>query len=234
MFTNTAMSARLAGDDTGERRVFGAAGHCSARAAARRTRWPGRHPKPVRIAGVSGGRRDEDRETRGVRRADAWNRRPRGFAGRQSSHRSRRHRGQARSRLDRACRGSAVRAWKTGPRRWWNRGKQVSVPRGCHSHWHRSQCGSVAGGRGPHGRSPQRRPARGRLFPSFRALPLSVWRLCAFWSYQTTSFLTFTHLYPEIPPKWDMLARRGKRSVRRAQRADSRGNDPSGDATGRQ
>ena len=122
---------------------------------------------------------------------DAWNRRPRGFAGRQRSHRSRRHRGQARSRRDRACRGSAVRAWKTGPRRWWNRGKQVPVPRGCRSRWHRSQCGFVVGGRGPHGRPPQRRPARGRLSPSFRALALSVWRLCAFWCASDHKFPDF-------------------------------------------
>jgi len=181
-------------DVTRGKQVFGAAGCYSARAAARRTRLLRRHPKPVRIGGVSGGGRDEDRETRGVRRAHTWNRRPRGFAGHRRSHRSRHHRGQARSRRDRACRGSVVRAWKTGPRRWWNLGKQVPVPRGCPSRRHRSQCGFVVGGRGSHGRSPQRRPARGRLSPSFRALALSVWRLRAFCSYQTTSSLAFTHL----------------------------------------
>src|SRR5688572_15062694 len=41
------------------KQVFGAAGYRSAPAAAQGTRWPRRHPKPVPIAGVPGGSRDE-------------------------------------------------------------------------------------------------------------------------------------------------------------------------------
>src|SRR5688572_17578191 len=123
MFTNTAISARLAGDDTGETSIrrgrlpFGA-GSCARNPVATKA------PKASADSRCARRQSRRDREPRGVRRTDAWNRQPRGFAGRQRSRRSRRHQGQARSRRDRACRGSAVRASKTGPYRWWNRSEE--------------------------------------------------------------------------------------------------------------